>query len=119
MSTVNSDPLIACNLDALSPGERARRSELARAIQRCALALEETGSGVRVRLPADADVHRNALELILLERRCCPFFEFELVFEPGDGAAVIGIGGGAGVKEFLRESGVFGCGSLAAESACC
>ena len=110
---------IACNLDALSPSERARRSELARTIQKSSTSLDETDSGYRVQLPNESEICERALELILLERRCCPFLSLELAFEPGDGAVVLAIGGGPGVKQFLREAGILGCAQLAEGSACC
>jgi hypothetical protein len=109
MNGSDTGPAIACNLDALSPSERARRSELARMIQKSSTSLEETDSGYRVQLPTDSEICERALELILLERRCCPFLCLELAFEPGTGAVALAIGGASGVKQFLRENGILGC----------
>ena len=110
---------IACNLDALSPSERARRSELARIIQKSSTSLDETDSGYRVQLPDDSEVCERALELILLERRCCPSLSIALAFEPGNGAVALAIGGAPGVKQFLTENGILGCAQLTERSACC
>ena len=110
---------IACNLDALSPSERARRSELARMVQKSSTSLEETDSGYRVRLPDGSEICERALELILLERRCCPFLSLALAFEPGNGAVALTIGGAPGVKQFLTENGILGCAQLAEQFACC
>ena len=109
---------IACNLDALSSSERVRRSELARRIERSATGIDESEFGYRLRLPNDSELCEQALELILLERRCCPFLSLELGFEPGDGAVVLTVGGTPGVKEFLRENGILGCAQLAEGSTC-
>ena len=117
MSSV--EPVIACNLDALTPSERARRSELAVNIQAHTAALEEFASGYRIQLPNDPALCEQALELILLERRCCPFLSLELAFAPGEGHVYLQMGGPPAVKRFLRESGVLGCAQPAANSAVC
>jgi hypothetical protein len=111
MNTTDSTTPIACNLDALSPAERARRSELARDVQKRARSLDETETGYRMELPNDPSACAAALDLILLERRCCPFLSLELVFEPGDGAVMLGIGGPPGAKDFLRDNGLLGAAS--------
>jgi len=115
----HADATIACNLDALSSSERARRSELARTLRHSATGAVESESGYRIQLPNDPEICERALELILLERRCCPFLSLELCFEPGDGAVVLAIGGAAGVKAFLRENGILGCAEPSGRPACC
>ena len=119
MNGSDTTTAIACNLDALSPSERARRLELARTIRDSSTSIDESDSGYRVQLPNESEICERALELILLERRCCPFLSLELAFEPGDGAVVLAIGGAPGVKQFLREAGILGCAQLAEGSACC
>jgi len=119
MNGVDASSAIVCNLDSLSSHERARRSELARTIEQAATGIEETESGYRMRFSNDAKTCEQALELILLERRCCPFLTLELEFEPGDGAVRLAIGGAPGVKQFLRENGILGCAQLGKGSACC
>lgn len=108
MNGSDNTTTIACNLGALSPSERARRSELARTIQDSSTSIDESDSGYRVQLSNESEICERALELILLERRCCPFLSLELAFEPGDGAVVLAVGGAPGVKQFLRENGIFG-----------
>jgi hypothetical protein len=115
----SSETGIACNLDALSPSERTRRSELAEAVQANAVGVTELESGYRIVLPNDSSVGVQALELIFLERRCCPFLSLELSFEPADGNVHLGIGGPPGVKEFLRDNGVLGCAQPRTRSNCC
>jgi hypothetical protein len=111
--------VIVCNLDALTPSERDRRSEVARSIQDSALGMAESAEGFRVQLPNQPDICARALELVLLERRCCPFLSFELAFEPGEGAVTLEVGGPPGVKAFLRENGILGCAQPAAGTTCC
>jgi len=119
MNGPGKSPPVACNLDSLSSSERARRSELARTIEQSTTGIDEAEFGYRLRLPSDPDLCEQALELILLERRCCPFLSLELGFEPGDGAVLLTIGGAPGVKQFLRENGILGCAQSAEGSVCC
>jgi len=119
MNGSDTGSAIACNLNAFSPSERARRSELARIVQANSSSLEETDSGYRVQLLDDSEICERALELILLERRCCPFLSIALSFEPGNGAVALAIGGAPGVKQFLTENGILGCAQLSDRSACC
>jgi len=119
MEALNVSAQIVCNLDTLTADERQRRSELAREIQQAARSLEESGAGFEVRLPNEPETCRRALELILFERRCCPFLSFEVAFEPGEGDVRLTIGGPAGVKEFLRENGILGCALPSGGASCC
>ena len=49
---------------------------------------------------------RRALEWLLLERRCCPFFDLRLALAGERGSVWIHFGGGPGVKEFLAAAGL-------------
>ncbi len=100
---------ITCNLDALVPEERARRKQLAAAVRQQATRVEETSEGYALHLPEDPETQQAAFELILLERRCCPFLTMELGFGAGEHESVLHIGGGPGVKEFLRDTAILGC----------
>lgn len=103
------DVPVACNLGALSAAERAQRSALATRIREQVVCVRETDDGYRLCLPADAALHRQALDLIGLERRCCPFLELRLVFRSDEGPVYLDIGGSAEAKAFLVSSGVLGC----------
>lgn len=104
---------IACDLSALGPEERKRRADLAQNVWTHVREVEETPGGYRLRLTADVAAQREALEWLLLERRCCPFLASGLTFEPGDGAVWIELGGGPGAKEFLTAAGI---GSMAGDA---
>ena len=99
-------PVLACNLDALSAEERARRSALASRVSDRVREVRETPDGYTARLDGEAEPLRDALDWILLERRCCPFLRIELRFDPATGPVWLQLGGGAGVKEFLSASGL-------------
>jgi hypothetical protein len=109
---------IACNLGALSPEERTRRSELAVRVREAAHGISELPTGFSVELGTDDGVLRDALELCLLERRCCPFLELALRLEPAEGPVSLRISGPSGVKEFLATNGILGCAGRSSDGRC-
>jgi hypothetical protein len=42
-----------------------------------------TDDGVIVEFPDDDAIARTVLEFVLAERRCCPFFSYEIAFSSG------------------------------------
>jgi hypothetical protein len=110
-------PVIACNLDALSAAERKRRAELAQAIVPQARSTQELADGYALQLPVAAPLAHEALEWLLLERRCCPFLRLELELESEEGPLWLRLRGGPGVKEFLAAAGVVA--RSASACACC
>ena len=97
---------IACDLTALSPAEREQRQLLAERVWSGALDVRELTDGYAVRVPADADSYRQVAELLLLERRCCPFFRLGIELEENHGPIWVRLTGGPGVKEFLAQTGI-------------
>ncbi len=100
----DTQPVLACDLDALSPEERTRRSIVAARVSARFREVRETPDGYAARL--DPQLTQDALDWLLLERRCCPFLRLELRFEPAAGPVWLGFGGGPGVKEFLGAAGL-------------
>jgi hypothetical protein len=97
----NSGPPIACKLDALNPAERERQSALLRELGTMTKETRETGDGYALRLPADTEGFQKVAEWITLERRCCPFLNFELKWKAGEETPWLELGGRKGVKAFL------------------
>jgi hypothetical protein len=94
----------ACEMHALSAAERARHH---------ALLTELIGSVVDKRELADGYGFRFApqqlpkvAEWIGFERRCCPFFTFDLAVARDSGPLWLEVRGSDGVKDFIR--GEFG-----------
>ena len=108
-------PVIACNLGALSAAERRRRAALAEALVPQARSIQELSDGYALQLAATASLAHEALEWVLLERRCCPFLGFELELGSQEGALWLRLRGGPGVKEFLSAAGI---GARPAASSC-
>jgi hypothetical protein len=60
---------------------------------------EETASGMRLRLPADA--LSAVLQTVDAERQCCRFLRFEITVEPDGGPIWLEVAGPSGTREFL------------------
>ena len=99
-------PALACDLGALSPDERDRRSILASCVSALFREVEEVADGYAARLDPDPVVVRDALDWLLLEGRCCPFLRLELCLEPSRGPVWLRFRGGPGVKAFLAAAGL-------------
>lgn len=80
-----------------------RKDAIARDLFAHADRVEELADGYGWRFPAADPWAARALEFVLAERQCCPFFAFELLLEPHDGALWLRMRGGAGVKAFVVE----------------
>jgi len=96
---------LACDLGALTADEQRCRAALAAQLTAAFREVRETADGYAARLD-DVALCRDALEWLLLERRCCPFFDLRLTLDAGNGPVWIHFGGGPGVKEFLAAAGL-------------
>ena len=95
---------LVCKLDALTPAERARSATLLGELRGAMVERAELGDGWAFRL-RDGTSLAGVAEWIALERRCCPFFRFQLDVD-GDAGPVWLRLTGAGVKEFLAAQSV-------------
>ena len=110
MSTQTSDTIpIACDLTALEPDVRA--THMAAAVQLLrgdAAEVTELPEGYAFRYRADQ--YDQVVQFIANERRCCPFFTFNLEVAPAQGPLWLRITGGEGVKAFMQCAfGQCGC----------
>jgi len=94
---------IACNL---SEPDLAKRGEEVESVFKSVEQVKELADGYAYRFPGSEEWAARLMEFVLAERRCCPFFTFELVFEPNLGPIWLHLRGGQGVKEFV--AGAFG-----------
>jgi hypothetical protein len=91
---------IACNLTSADLAKRG--DEIERELFQFVEEVRELSDGFAYRFPANDPWPRKALVFIEDERKCCPFFTFELLFEPGEGPMWLHLRGGEGVKEFIQ-----------------
>ncbi len=66
--------------------------------------VSELDDGYAFRFAGNNSAATRLLDFTLVERSCCPFFTFELVFEPQQGPIWLQLRGGAGVKEFVAST---------------
>ena len=95
---------IACRMDALTPVERTRRSEVLEVLNQRTVEVVETTDGMAFHLRGDPDTPALAGEFVAYESRCCPFIRFELSMEAEGGPVWLSLGGREGVGEFLRQT---------------
>lgn len=90
---------VACNL---TTSEQSRRQEIAREIFEGCQRIDELVDGYALSYPGSAEWATKLTEFVVFERSCCPFFTFELVFEPDGGPIRLQARGPEGTKEFIR-----------------
>lgn len=91
---------LACDMDAMNAGQRARHHALAARLKREVQGILELPDGLTVYLPAAAWL--AAAEFVSLESLCCPFLRFRLEMAAAGGQVLLSLTGPAGVREFLR-----------------
>ena len=60
--------------------------------------------GYAIHFTADDSGLAELMELIQLERQCCPFLRFRLTVEPGGGPVWLELTGPEGTKSFLEST---------------
>jgi hypothetical protein len=98
---VNPEPVLACQLQALTPEQRVHHSLLTERLRSEALQLEELPDGYAFRFSPESQLALELIEFATLERQCCPFLRLEVIFEANDGELLLRLLGAAGVKPFL------------------
>ncbi|MGH9369453.1 MAG: hypothetical protein ACRD3M_17500 [Thermoanaerobaculia bacterium] len=96
------DAPLVCRLDALGPRDRERHAELSRQLRSRICSLEELPRGFAFRFPEeDPGLAESLVEWVALDRRCCPFLEFELLLGRKCEPVILRLTGREGTKEFL------------------
>jgi len=90
---------IVCSLT--EPELRARREEISRVLITHVREKRELETGWGFRFEANDAVIDELLRLIQLERKCCPFLQFNLVLEANAGPVWLEITGDQ-AKDFLK-----------------
>lgn len=96
------DLAIACKLSEAQ--QAVREEELARDIFSNCQEVAELADGYAFRFRGDAEWAAKLIEFIAFERKCCPFFTFELAFEPQEGPMWLRLKGPEGVKSFIEQN---------------
>ena len=91
-----------CNAKALSKTERQTHSELTARLAHARAEVKELADGYSFRLKGDSVSLFDLATWIAYERRCCPFFDFEVQIQRDDGPLWLSLKGRDGVKVFIR-----------------
>lgn len=94
------DTPIACNL---TDEARAERGDEVKNLFQESEQVRELEDGYAFRFPSSDEYAARLLEFTLAERRCCPFFTFELAFEPNEGYIWLRLRGSTAIKEFVAS----------------
>src|SRR5215831_18018837 len=91
-----------CNMNALSPEQRARHNELEHLLQAALLETHELSNGYDFQFRSDPEIYDALSRITPLEHACCPFFDISIVLRQ-DGKLVWRLTGKEGVKQFIRQ----------------
>lgn len=97
---------IACSLSERERSERERA--IAGDVMSGITETRELPDGYAFRFPGDDPWPERIQAFVLAERRCCPFFTFELTFHPAQGPIWLRLRGPDGTKAFVEETFLFG-----------
>ena len=92
-----------CNLKALSFKERARHMQLTYEIERAKVETVEMANGFAFRFQNGTVSLAELAEWVSAERKCCPFFDFEIEQQADNGPLWLKLRGKEGVKAFMRS----------------
>ena len=92
-------PSVASNL--LVGELTKRKAAISRGLFTHVERVEELPDGFAYRLPAAEPWAAKVLDFVAVERRCRPFFTFEVVFEPHDEPLWLRLRGSSAIKAFL------------------
>ena len=91
-----------CNINALTPEERAHLKQLAEKLMAARKAIVETEKGYEFQFgPQDATLAELA-DWVVAESKCCPFFDFHIDLENEGKLICLRLTGEDGIKQFIR-----------------
>jgi len=91
---------IACKL--LGPEFAERKEAITQDLFTHAERVDELPDGFAYQFPASDPWPAKVLEFVAAERQCCPFFTFEMVFEPNEGPLWLRLRGSEEIKAFIQ-----------------
>lgn len=92
---------VACKL--VGPEFAERKEEITRNLFAHVEDVKELSDGFAYRFPAEAPWPARIIEFIGAERQCCPFFRFEMSFEPDNGPLWLRLTGSSEAKAFIAS----------------
>ena len=80
-----------------------RRTDHLNKIAASLVDFKELENGFSYRFPIEKSMLQDLIEVIELERKCCPFLDFKLIIEAGSDFVSLELTGAAGTKEMIRS----------------
>ena len=97
-------PALACNLKVFQPDERRQHEKLTHEIMAAVVGHRELANGYSFRIDSTRMSLLEVAEWVGREKKCCPFFDFQITLEGGpEGQLQLALTGGPGVKPFVVE----------------
>ena len=90
---------LTCNINGIPLQERARYGHLVEALRHAIQKRRELSDGYAFQMDTKHISTDQLAEWIELERKCCPFFGFEMHWTPQNGDVWLHLSGPEGVKE--------------------
>ena len=91
-----------CNVKAFTNEERIQYNELTAKLKTARTGTRELPDGYSFQLDPKQVSLAEVAEWVADERKCCPFFAFEISVEGETGALTLSLKGREGVKPFIR-----------------
>ena len=102
-SAENSKPIpFACNLKAFTPQQREQWKKLIDQLMPAVVSAREQNDGYALQIDTRKMSLVEVAEWADLERKCCPFFDFQLDLHGEDGGLWLSLTGREGVKQFIE-----------------
>jgi hypothetical protein len=91
-----------CNINGIPSEKRAHYRQLVEALPHAITERRELSDGYSFRVENGLLTTDQLVEWVNLERQCCPFFGFEILWEPENGPVWLK-SGPQGVKDFILD----------------
>ena len=95
--------VLTCNINGIPLQERARYGQLVEVLRRAIQKRRELPDGYAFQMDTKQIGTAQLAEWIELERKCCPFFGFEIRWTPKNEAVWLHLSGPEGVKDFILD----------------
>jgi hypothetical protein len=92
----------ACNLKAFTPDQRVHWRQLIERVMSSVTEIRELKDGYALRVNTVEAPLADVAAWVELERKCCPFFDFQMDVHGEDGSLWLSLKGREGVKDFIN-----------------